>query len=480
MSYVSRRRFLSGTVLAGTAFSFPSLLRAQQGADDLRVGVIGLRSRGDQLAGYLKITKGARLAAVCDCDEAILRQRADEYGKSGLKVGTFTDFRKLCESKEIDAVVIATPNHTHCLIAITAAANGKHVYVEKPVSHNVWEGRKLAEAQEQYKVIIQHGFQRRSEEAWQKAFSWLEEKPIGDPVLARGFCYKPRHSIGKLPAPVDPPPSVDYNLWSGPREPVPIPRTQFHYDWHWQFPWGNGDLGNQGPHQLDVCRWATGDGDLPTRIFSFGGRLGYADDGQWANTQVLYLEGGPVPILFEVRGLPAKDLDYKAGMDKYKGQQIGNIIEYEGGWLAGGHGPSCAVFDEAGKHVKSFEGVGSHMQSFVTSVVEGRQEKALSAEAGHRSSALAHLGNISWLLGEDASPDELKAATSEVPALADAWERTRAHLEANGVDLKTDPITMGPSLSFDPGTEKFSGELAESANGLLTGTYREGFALPNA
>jgi predicted dehydrogenase len=476
---LSRRQFLTHAVLTGTALSFPTVLRAQSGAGEIRVGLIGVNGRGHALAGELLKTKGARLAAVCDCDEAVLNRRADEYAKSGAQLTKFSDFRKLCESKEIDAVVIATPNHTHCLIAITAAANGKHVYVEKPVSHNLWEGRKLAEAQEKFKVVIQSGFQRRSEVAWHDAFAWLQQGELGKLVLARGVCYKPRQSIGSVGMPTSPPPSVDYDLWSGPRKPVPVPRKQFHYDWHWQFDWGNGDLGNQGPHQLDVCRWAMGDPELPTRVSSFGGRLGYQDDGDWANTQVLFLEGGMVPIIFEVRGLPQKGMDYKGGMDRFKGQDVGNVIEYEGGWLAGGHSAACRAFDKDGKELKAFSGGGSHMGNFIEAIVNGKQPAMRAAESGHRSSALAHLGNISWRLGKHASPEEISAATT-TPAAAETWERVRAHLAANGVDLAKTPLTLGPTLTFDPAAEKFTGGLAEKANSLLKGEYREGFTLPNA
>jgi hypothetical protein len=476
---LSRRQFLSRAALTTTALAFPSILRAQAGPEAVRVGIIGVNGRGHALAQELLKTKGATLVAVCDCDEAVLNRRSEEYTKAGARVAKFADFRKLCESKEIDAVVIATPNHTHCLIAITAAANGKHVYVEKPVSHNVWEGRKLAEAQGNFKVVIQSGFQRRSEAAWHAAFAWLQKGHLGNLVLARGVCYKPRQSIGLVGTPTDAPTGVNYDLWSGPRKPVPVPRKQFHYDWHWQFNWGNGDLGNQGPHQLDVCRWAMGDPELPTRVSSFGGRVGYQDDGNWANTQVLFLEGGKVPIIFEVRGLPKKGLDFKGGMDNLKGQEVGNVIEYEGGWLAGGHSAACKAFDKDGKEVKAFSGGGSHMSNFIEAILTGNLPAMRAAESGHRSSALAHLGNISWRLGKHASPEEITSAT-HTPAAAETWERVRSHLEANGVDLAKTPLTLGPALTFDPASEKFTGELADRANSLLKGDYREGFTLPNA
>lgn len=474
---MKRRHFLSTSAFAGT-WSLLSPFASAQGANgDLRVAVIGLNSRGGAHIDGILSAKGARLVALCDCDSKVLARNVDKVGKKGVKVEAFADYRKLCESKDIDAVCIATPNHTHCLIAITAAANGKHVYVEKPVSHNVWEGRKLAEAQAKYGKIIQHGFQRRSETCWEEAFAWLKEGNIGKLTLARGFCYKPRPSIGKVDAPKKAPAEVDYDLWAGPRETLPVKRKQFHYDWHWQSTYGNGDLGNQGPHQLDVCRWALGDPkELPKSVISCGGRFAHEDDGDVANTQIVFLGYEPAPILFEVRGLPKKGVDYKSGMDDFKGQQIGNLIEYEGGWLAGGHGAGCTIFDTAGKKVKEFKGGRSHFQSWVDAIRSGKQDPIHSAESGHLSSALAHIGNISWDLGLAASAAALKDAFPH-PAAADALDRMSAHLAANGVDPAKQPVRLGAALTMDGSKETFTGAHADKANPLLKGSYRKGFEI---
>ncbi len=224
---MNRRRFLSTSALAGSWSLLAPHASAQGANSELRVAVIGLNQRGmNHVDGILK-AKGARLVALCDCDSKVLARAKEAAEKKGAKVSTHADFRKLCESKEIDAVTIATPNHTHALIAVTAAANGKHVYVEKPVSHNVWEGRVLADAGAKHGVIIQHGFQRRSETSWEEAFEWLGQGELGKLKLARGLCYKPRPSIGKVPAPVKPPAEVDYDLWCGPREMADVRRQRF-------------------------------------------------------------------------------------------------------------------------------------------------------------------------------------------------------------------------------------------------------------
>jgi predicted dehydrogenase len=464
---LSRRHFLSTSSLAG-AFAFtPSFARAASPNGDLRVCLIGFNSRGKGLAGELLNCKNAKLVALCDVDSAVLDSYAAELEKKSIKVIKFSDFRKACESPKIDAVIIATPNHTHSLIATTAAANGKHAYVEKPVSHNVWEGRQLANAAVKYKTIIQHGFQRRSETAWHEAYDFIQSGAIGKVTLARGFCYKPRRSIGKVAAPKPAPSTVNYDLWSGPREMLPIQREKFHYDWHWQFDYGNGDLGNQGPHQLDVCRWFIGDPKLPTSAVSVGARLGYEDDGQWANTQMCYFDY-PTPILFEVRGLPTKP---------YKDHPIGNMIECEGGYLSGGHGPKCDAFDKDGKKIQSFRGSKSHMQSFVDSCHSGKIDSGHGAESGHLSSALAHIGNISWRLGTPAKPAAIREAISNNIA-SDSFARMLTHLEDNKVDPEKDLIILGKNLTIDPAKEIFTGAEAEQANALLKGTYRKGFEIP--
>lgn len=463
----TRRHFLSTSALAGAFALIPSAARAASPNGDLRVCVIGFNSRGKGLAGEVLKCSRAKLVALCDVDSAVLDAFAAELKtKQGLKIATYSDYRKACESKDIDAVIIATPNHTHSLIAITAAANGKHVYVEKPVSHNVWEGRQLATAAKTYNTIIQHGFQRRSETAWHEAYEFIRSGAIGNIKIARGFCYKPRKPIGKVTAPKPAPSTVNYDLWCGPREMAPIHRDKFHYDWHWQFDYGNGDLGNQGPHQLDVCRMFTGDPILPTSVISVGARLGNPDDGQWANTQICYFDY-PVPIVFEVRGLPSNG---------YKTHPIGNLIECEGGYLSGGHSPKCDVFDKDGKMIRSFQGSKSHMQSFVDSCHSGKIDAGHGAESGHLSSALAHIGNISWKLGSPARPKEILKSISD-PIASDACSRMFSHLEDNKIDPAKDLLTLGTPLTLDPRSERFTGTHAELANPLLKGTYRKPYEI---
>jgi predicted dehydrogenase len=472
---MNRRQFLQRSALVGTFTLLSPLARAVGSNSQIRCAVVGLHGRGKNLLAELLRATNARLVALCDCDQDVLDQAKADMEKQQLSVATYRDYRKLCAAKDIDAIIIATPNHTHAVIALTAAAQGKHVYLEKPVSHNIWEGRQLAIGAQKHKVIIQHGFQRRSETCWEDAFSWLKEGHIGKLVFARGFCYKPRPSIGKSLSPLSLPSSIDQDLWFGPREITPVMRKQFHYNWHWQSPYGNGDLGNQGPHQLDVCRWALGDPVLPESIISIGGRLGYEDDGNTANTQLLFLEHkGLAPILFEVRGLPKSAMDYKKGMDRFQGIDLGNAIEYENGSLLGGHGANCKIVDKQGKIIKSFKGGRSHIQSFIDAVIAGQISPTRAVESAHYSSALAHLGAISLAIQDPAQ----RANIGSHPEMSDAYQRLEKHLEANHVDLKKTPLTFGSKLQFDPKTERFIGTHADKANPLLTETYRKGFTLP--
>ena len=264
---VSRRGFLSKSVAGGLAAhaALGRSVRAQPvGANDaVRVAVIGVHGKGAHHVEMLRAIPGVRIVALCDADEAVLDLRATELAADGIAVAKHMDVRKLLESKDVDAVTIATPNHWHALMAIWACQAGKDVYVEKPVSHNVWEGRKLVEAAAKYGRIVQAGTQSRSDEALLELAADVRAGKLGRLLRARGFCYKRRESIGKVDGPQPIPASVDYDLWCGPAPLEPLRRKQLHYDWHWFWATGNGDIGNQGVHEMDVCRWMLGEEKLP-------------------------------------------------------------------------------------------------------------------------------------------------------------------------------------------------------------------------
>ena len=478
----SRRRFLKTTAAAGLAGLGAGSLSARswanvQGANgDLRIAVIGFRSQGGGHINRVVGASGARLAAICDVDQAVIDRRVADLKGQNIEPKVYTDYRELCQDPDIDGVMIATPNHTHTLIALTAIAHGKHVYVEKPVAHNIHEGRKLVEgARKRPELVVTHGQQGRSDTGWHRIMEWLQDKPLGEVVLSRGLNYKARQSIGSVGEPKEAPSTVDYNLWCGPREMTPVNRRQFHYDWHWQWDFGNGDIGNQGPHQLDVARWPLNQPVLPPRVMSLGQRWGYEDDGETANNQLAFFDYQPVPLLFDNRGLPMREMDWRV-MPVYKGVRVGNVIHCEGGHVIGGK-----AYDSDGKEVESFSmtGGGSHLANWLGAIRAGKlEDPQLDLLHGHLAGGLAHLANLSYRLGKELDPNEVRERLQGDKVGQETYENFLANLEANGIDPSQAPPVVGPWLELDPETEEFRGEFADAAKALDAGVYRDEFKLP--
>jgi predicted dehydrogenase len=483
---ISRRSFLlksAATTLVAGAARVPGAWAQPRGANDaIRVAVVGLRGKGAHHVEMLKAIPGVRIVALCDVDEAILDKRASELSAENIAVAKHVDVRRLLEEKDLDAITIATPNHWHALMAIWACQAGKDVYVEKPVSHNVWEGRKLVEAATKYGRIVQAGTQTRSDEALLELAREVRAGKLGRILRARGFCYKRRESIGRVAGPQPIPPGVHYDLFCGPAPLEPLRRSQLHYDWHWSWATGNGDIGNQGIHEMDVCRWMLGEEGLPPRAFSVGGRFGYVDDGETPNTQIAVLDYQKAPILFEVRGLPRKTgVGYE---DQYRGVRIGYVIEGEDASFVGGGGGGW-IHDRDGRKVKqlSSEGGGGHMENFVQAVRSRRpQDLAAPIEGAHVSSALCHLANISHRLGTAVPMADVKARETARPDVSEALDRLAAHLGDNGVDLAQTPPVLGPALELVPDEERFASrsdyDLGAFANVLARGTYRPPYVVP--
>ncbi len=483
---VGRRDFLM-TTLAGGLSALGASARpawaAPQGANDaVRVAVVGVRGQGNYHLRLFKKIPGVRIVAICDIDQTILDERAAQLAKENIQVAKYTDVRKLLENKEVDAISIATPNHWHSLMAVWACQAGKDVYLEKPVSHNVWEGRKVAEAAAKYNRIVQAGTQSRSDEALHELHAYLRSGQLGKILRARGLCYKRRDNIGKVTGPQPIPPGVDYDLFCGPSELLPLRRRQLHYDWHWVWPTGNGDIGNQGIHEMDMCRWMLGEEKLPPRVFSFGGRFGYDDDAETPNTLVAVLDYPTAPLIFEVRGLPA--LAGANYMDHYKGVRIGVTIECEHGYFAGGGGGGI-VYDNEGKRIKAMpsDGGGRHIPNFIDAV---RSRKASDLKApvigGHLSSALCHLPNISYRLGTQVPMADAKAQFASRADVTEAFDRFSAHLTANGVDVAKTAVTLGPVLDMLPDEERFASNSAYDmgawANRMVRDNYRAPYVMP--
>lgn len=482
MGKSTRREFLEDALLtaalAATAGSMQSGARAAQEPrlrgravgpnEQIRIAVIGIRGRGrGHIESYARMND-VRVAALCDIDSRLAASAAKIVTDLGKPEPKFVqDLRRIMDDKSIDAVSIATCNHWHSLAGIWAMQTEKDVYVEKPVSHNVHEGRVLVDAARRYRRICQAGTQIRSAQGSIEAIEYVRSGKIGKVRVARGLCYKPRPSIGKMsPGPV--PAGVDYNLWLGPAPYHPYQENRFHYNWHWLWDTGNGDLGNQGIHQMDVARWGLGKDTLPKSVVSFGGRLGYEDDGETPNTQVVLLDYQDSQLIFEVRGLKTGD---------YREVRIGNVFHGTDGYVVLGSYVGGAAFDQDGKLVTTFKGGGDHFRNFIDCMRSRKAEdlKGPIAE-GHLSSALCHLGNISYRLGEQVSFTSRPGAVSENADAAETFESFEQHLADNGVDVQNGQYRLGKKLIIDARKESFVKD--REANRLLTREYRAPFVVP--
>ncbi len=481
---VSRRDFVVGSAASLGALAWGGAsLAAAKSPSDIRIAIIGVRGRGQEHFRGLK----ENVVALCDVDEQILSERATQWKTElGRSLDTYVDYRKLLERDDIDAVSIATPNHTHSLIGIAAAEAGKHVYVEKPVSHNIWEGRQLAAAASRYNVIMQCGTQSRSSSSLNEAAEFVRNGKLGKIQYALGTCYKPRQSIGKLSNPLTIPKHINYDLWCGPAEKQELMRPQLHYDWHWDYNTGNGDMGNQGIHQMDIARWFLGEDQMATRVLSIGGRLGYEDAANTPNTQIAYFEYPNAPLIFETRGLPRDKSEqtdwetWKEGMDRYRGSQIGVIVQCEQGYvLIPNTYNEVIAYDNDGSEVQRWQGGGNHYKNWLQAVEAGEPTKLNGKiHDGDVSSSMCHLGAISHQLGKVTPTAAIAEQIRGNTLLSASFDRMASHLRANDIEIDTDEgaISLGPWLDFDPQSLQFKGN--DEANAMVSRDYRKPFTVP--
>jgi predicted dehydrogenase len=391
----NRRSFLQGAAAAAAAASFSRILGAN---DRVGVAVIGLGGRGRAHVGEWSRVPGARITALCDIDQAALERGIAQAEKASASPKGYADMRKLFEDKNVDAVSMPLPNHWHALATIWACQAGKDVYIEKPACHNVFEGRKMVEAARKYKRMVQVGSQGRSMPHKIQAMQLLREGFIGKVYLAKGVCFKRRPSIGHKPdGPV--PPGVDWGLFLGPAPMRPFNANRFKYNWHWFWDTGNGDIGNQGVHEMDIARWGLNQPGLPSRVSSTGGKYVYDDDQETPNTQYASFDYGDTELVFEVRGL-VTDQD---GSLPFQGRNcIGDLFYGADGYMAvddDGFQVYKGEKREKVMDVKADRGSSTrvHMQNFADAV-RSRNYKDLTAdvEIGALSADLCHLANISY------------------------------------------------------------------------------------
>jgi predicted dehydrogenase len=403
---MNRRHFLMSS--AGAAATLKSV---QASANDrVRVACVGVRGQGQShMHAYAKM-QNVELAALCDVDESILEQRLKAAeGLTGKRPAAFIDVRKLLDDKSIDAISIATPNHWHALQAIWGCQAGKDVYVEKPCAYNIFEAQQLLAAAKKYNRMVQHGTNARSSPSMQEAVQKVREGVIGTPYMSRGLCYKWRDTIGR--APVEPVPAgVHYDLWLGPAPEHAFTRNRFHYNFHWFWDYGNGDIGNQGVHQMDAARWLLGV-KYPKKVTATGGHFMFDDDQETPNTLVAtfeFDEGARKMLVFEVRHwITNSEADILSIADKMSGPAagthatVGNIIYGSNGYLSSAHGYETFLGREQQPGPKGeAEDRGNNWANFIQAV-RSRNHSDLNAplQEAVPSVILIHLANISYRLG---------------------------------------------------------------------------------
>jgi predicted dehydrogenase len=482
----NRRDFLDHTLrVAALALAAP---RGARGADEppaagrpagpndrVRVAVIGVNGQGGFHVDEWLAHPDVDLVAVCDCDPNAFAKLRPRFAGRTLP-DYVPDVRRLLDRKDIDAVSIATPNHWHALMAIWAMQAGKDVYVEKPCSHNLDEGRVMTAWARRLGRICQMGAQSRSMTGMRKAIEFIRSGKIGPVRVAHAVCHKRRKSIGRVDTPAPLPAGIDFDLWAGPAPAIVPIRERLHYDWHWNRLTGNGDLGNQNPHELDKARWGLGKTDLPRRVVSLGGRLGYVDNGDTPNSLVTIFQWDDAVIVSDVRGLPVK-ADVARAADAVP-LRVGNIWWGTTGYVVSTNYSSAAAFDYDGHELANWQGglYQQHFANFIKGVKSRRYEDLhLDIADGHLSSALSHLGNVSFALGEPVAPGtrpKLAADEARVTATLAGFE---AHLRDNAVDFAVTPLRLGRELVVDPATERTADA---EANRLFTREYRKGYELP--
>jgi predicted dehydrogenase len=481
----NRRDFLKRTALcAGGLGAWPALARSAKGGvnDEIGVAIIGLGDKGGQHVDLFAAAPGVRVTALCEVDPKRLAAQAAKFASQKLKPFTTTDPRRVLDRADVDAVVIAAPNHWHALLTLWALRAGKDVYVEKPVSHNFQEGvRMVAEAKASGR-IVQAGTQHRSCTGLRAAAAWLREGHLGKPLWCRIVWYKYRNSIGKC-APWTPT-ELDYDLWCGPAALDPLTRPQLHYDWHWFWATGDGDLGNLGVHTIDGVRLLVPELRFPRRILSVGGRFVYDDAGQTPNVQMTLVEFPTLPMLIENRCLSMDKDDVV--MDQYRRMRDGFVLQYEKGCFSGFRAGGV-VFDNEGKELKRFQGDNgaTHHLNFIEAIRSRRREDLRALiEEGHVSSGVCHVGNISYRLGQRANLAECRAALGDHAMVTDTCERVAQNLKTWGVNLDLPFFRKGTWLEVDPATGEIlrtgdghAQQLAQ-ARGWTHGTYRAPYLLP--
>ncbi|MEO8496627.1 MAG: Gfo/Idh/MocA family oxidoreductase [Planctomycetota bacterium] len=482
MSRITRRTLLKSAAAASAVFPLFTIAGTKAsgrviGANDtIRIGVAGINGRGTSHIDGFASQENVDVTYLIDPDSNLFGSRSGLVkAKGGNDPTCVQDIRKALDDKNLDAVSVATCNHWHSLITIWACQAGKDVYVEKPMSHNLFEGRKCVEAAAKYGRIVQHGTQQRSSEGRAQQIAAIQSGKYGKLLVSKGYCCKPRWSIGTKPVEAAPS-NLDFDLWLGPAPKQDFHRNLVHYNWHWFWDFGNGDTGNQGVHEMDVARWAIKGATLPNKVWSLGGRFfpDGPDQGQTPNMQLSVYEYGDVLLVFETRGLVDNNKNYpKAPPFKVANE----FYTTEGKIVDGKFYPNNGGAAESIRGEEAHVTPGGPFGAFTAAVRSRRAEDVnCDAEVAHYSSALCHLGNISYRLGQSAKFDEQAKSLGDNKQIVESFDALKDNLSSVDIKLAETTYAVGRTLTLDPISEKFVGD--DEANALLTRPYREPFVVP--
>ncbi|MEX0701070.1 MAG: Gfo/Idh/MocA family oxidoreductase [Planctomycetales bacterium] len=471
MSRQTRRSFLktaAATAAASSAFPLFTVAGTKSsgkvlGANDtVRLAVCGLRVRGSQhITAFIK-QKDVQIAAIVDPDQSLIDSRFGTVKeRNGNDPKTAQDPRKILDDPNIDAITICAPNHWHSLLGIWGCQAGKDVYCEKPCSHSVWEGRKLVEAARKYGRVVSHGTQTRSEEGPRKRAQEIAEGKHGKLLVSRAFVYRRRDSIG-FKQPATPPSNFNWDVFLGPAPEQPFHENIVHYNWHWFWDFGGGDMANNGIHSIDAARWMVPNARLPRSVLCVGGRFGYKDQAETPNTQYVVFEYADGTLLTcEMRGLPSKKPELTA--QQFDPNQSVDPVE--------------VTSPDDVKNPLAPRGPGNNFENFIAAV-RARDPKLLDAHIheGNYSTILCHLANLSYRLGEEVPFDAKKNAFGDDKEAGDTFGKLKEHLKDNGVSLSETTYRLGRRLLIDPTTEMVENDA--QANELFRRAYRAPYVVP--
>ncbi len=464
----SRRTFLGGSMVAGATLALgpatPSRAATASPNEKVRLGLIGLGWRGGQHLDALLRRDDCEVVALCDPEGTFL----DASKQKAPRAKASADLRTLLDDKAVDAVVISTCNHWHCLAAVWACAAGKDVYVEKPLSYTLWEGRQLINAARRHGRVVQVGTQQRSDPLQREIRRFLHEEtalgPIESVTVAR---FGVREGIGRRDTPLEMPATLDKDLWLGPAADLPMFRSKVNYDWHWDWNTGNGESANWGVHVLDDVRKVAFRDTvaLPSAVTCGGGRVVWNDAGQTPNLMFAVLDAAGVPVTFALSNLPARP-GSKEPL-QYQDTQSGYIVNCAGGSYHGRRGGGVAL-DRSGSVIREFKGTGGNAEHYADFFEAMRSRRPPNADVtiGHDSTNWSHVINAAW---RSASAEGL-IPSGELPGgepTAAIAGLLREHVAAYGTAIPADALRLSRRLAIDPAGEAFTGDGAAAANAFL-------------